>query len=119
MNRAFVSAILAAALAMAANATLAALDTSACSFPDAPTVPDGTTASNDDMVAASKAIKEFVTTSEAQLQCLDAAKAAAGEEITQEELDGYAETYNRQVDLLNEIANAFNEQVRVFKSREE
>jgi hypothetical protein len=119
MNRAFLSAIVAATLSLTANSALAALDIGACSFPETPVVPDGATATGDDMVAASKAIKEYVTSTEATLKCLDDAKAAAGEEVTEEELATYTDTYNGKVDLLNETANAFNEQVRLYKSREE
>lgn len=119
MNRAFPSLIVGAVLTVMSNSTLGAIDISGCNFPAAPEIPDGATATGDAMIAASKAVKEFVATAEAELKCLDDAKAAVGEEMSQEDLDVYTQAYNGQVDLLNETANGFNEQVRVYKSREE
>lgn len=93
------------------------VDLSSCTFPEAPTVPDGSSATGDEMADAAAAVREFVTSGQEQLGCLEQLQASLGEEITEEQTTTIVDTYNSRVDQLNAVAGAFNEQVRTFKAR--
>lgn len=92
---------------------------------DAPTVPDGNTASVQEMVASQKAVMAYNQTTNAYLDCLkqahDAAVAAAGPSIKPDQkrqLDkDEMQKHNAAVDKLNAVAGHFNEQVRIFKAK--
>lgn len=107
-----------AAWAQPAAAPVAAeLDMSGCPFPEAPAVPDGESASDEEMGDAAAAVRNFVTTGQEQLGCLENLQASLGEDITEEQKNTIVDTYNGRVDQLNSVAGAFNDAVRVFKAR--
>lgn len=96
-----------------------------CIYPRAPErVPDGATATYDEMVAAQKAVRQFNEDIEAYNSCLDL-------EITTLEKDGHldenqlaerrsmqAKKNNAAVDEVQALADRFNEQLRIFKARD-
>lgn len=94
------------------------VDLDACPFPTAPTVPEGSTASTEDLNTAGKSIREYVADMEAALACLDEIQGGLGEEITQEQSAAITERYNAGVDEMNGLAESFNEQVRAFKAKQ-
>ena len=114
-----IGSILLGAAAVVSPAQATELDISKCVFPaQAPTVPDGSVASQDEMVAASAAVKAYVTENESGLACLDAAKAAFGEEpLTEEQHATYARAYNTAVDAAKQIGDNWNVAVRAFKAK--
>ena len=91
-----------------------------CIIPAAPIVPDGNVASEDELVAASKAMKTFQTSLVAHRNCL------AEEEGTFDvEAENFAELkkalsdkYNASVDAEEKLAEEFNAAVRSFKARQ-
>ena len=100
-----------AAVAVAYSMSLAAH--ADCVLPPAPSkVPDGKTASEQEMVTAMQTLKEYNGDVDTYLKCLDfEAKQNHLSSGDQEKL------HNAAVDTLQKIANKFNEQVRTFKSK--
>ena len=88
------------------------------------TIPDGSQATLDEMLAAKKAVNEYNAAVEAYNSCLnleqDAAIAARGKNITEEErkqIDkDYAERSNTEVTKLQAVADQLNTQIRAYKA---
>ena len=89
-------------------------------------IPDGATASMDDMLAAKHAIQENNTAVETYTQCLkaeqDAKIAAGGTDMKDEERvkisTDYANRQNAEVEKLQKLADKFNVEVRAFKAKQ-
>ena len=115
-----VGTVLAGLLAMAAaNAE--------CTYPKAPTgLPDGATATQDEMVSGMKTIKEYNNAVTAYLGCLEKEMntriEAAGPDAKPEQVEQikaiHTKRHNAAVEELEENAARFNEQVKVYKARE-
>jgi hypothetical protein len=98
-----------------------------CTYPKAPTgLPDGRTATNDEMVAGMKTIKEYNTQVMEYLACLETeAKErvqAAGPDAPADQIAQikaiHTKRHNAAFDELQMNVARFNEQVKVYKSRE-
>jgi uncharacterized Rossmann fold enzyme len=96
-----------------------------CAAPDPKiTIPDGAKATLDEMLAAKKAVTDYNAAVEAYNSCLnleqDAAIAARGDNITQEErkqIDkDYAERSNTEVNKLQAVADQLNVQIKAYKA---
>ena len=86
-----------------------------CAPPAVPALPDARAVSMEEMVASQRQVREFVTAGEAYLACLS-------EIIDDEDKSGglrnaAVDEHNRMVAALEETAAAFNEQIRIFRSR--
>ena len=84
-----------------------------CRLPPAPSkIPDGSTASQQEMVTAMETIKQYNNDVQTYLKCLDF-------ETRQNQLSPSDQTtlHNAAVDQLAKIADEFNTQVRTFKSK--
>jgi hypothetical protein len=90
----------------------------ACTYPEEIKIPDGATATKEEMVAGQKSVKDFMAAVETYLACLDEEEKALGEAITDEQRQVHAKRHNAAVDSMNDIAARFNEQVRAFKAQE-
>ena len=106
-------------LATAANAE--------CTYPKEPSnMPDGATATQDQMVEGMKAVKEYNNQVTTYLSCLDeemnARVEAAGPDAPADQIEQikaiHTKRHNAAVDALEQQAARFNEQVKVFKSRD-
>ncbi len=88
-----------------------------CAFPKAPaSIPDGKTASEDEMKSAMMAFKAYNDEVTAFSACLDAeTKAKSGQSMQFKTMQ--SKKINAAVDELQAKAKLFNEQVRAFKSR--
>lgn len=110
-------AILALLAAGSADAT--------CIYPRAPDkVPDGKTATYEEMVAAQKEVQRFNEDITAYNACLDMEMNAVVQSGTYDETRlnelraMHAKKNNAAVDEVQAVADLFNEQLRVFKARE-
>jgi hypothetical protein len=111
--------LLLAGLAMA-SATAWAQD---CTAPDVPELPDGKTASYDDMIAGQGAVKAFQADNLEYMNCMEplitnALAAAQGESATDEDkarVKALEEAYNAAVSREEELAGAFNNAIRAYK----
>jgi hypothetical protein len=111
--------LIAAALASPAHA--------ACTAPtNEVKIPNGSTATMDEMLAAKKAIQENNAVVETYTQCLKAeqeAKIAAGGPDMKDEAKvkistEYANLQNAEVEKLQKLADQFNVEVRAFKAKQ-
>jgi molybdenum-dependent DNA-binding transcriptional regulator ModE len=127
-----------ALLAIAATAMLSGGTAWAdCSYPPAPEhIPDGNTASSQDMLDAQKAVKDYNQAVTAYLSCIQLERndaieklsAQAGDKPTaeqkkqmeamQKDLERVeVQKHNAAVDQLQSVAQRFNEQVKVYKAK--
>jgi hypothetical protein len=84
-----------------------------CVLPPAPSkIPDGKTASEQEMITAMQTLKEYNGDVDTYLKCLEFEtkqnRLSAGDQ---------AKMHNEAVDTLTKVAGKFNEQVRTFKSK--
>ena len=108
-------------------ASLAAATASAeCPYPKSPSgLPDGATASQDQMVGGMKAIKDYNAAVSTYLTCLETEMntriEAAGPEAPADQVEQikaiHTKRHNAAVEELESTAARFNEQVKVFKSQ--
>jgi uncharacterized protein YfkK (UPF0435 family) len=110
-----------AVLALAASGATHAT----CIYPRAPAaLPDGATATYEEMVTAQKAVKQFNDDINAYNACLDLEmtnfeKSGQYDENRLTELRAMqAKKNNAAVDEVQAIADRFNEQLRIFKARD-
>jgi len=95
-----------------------------CTEPNLPTLPDGATASKDQMVAGQKAVKEFQASNTEYRACMDpqlsAAQVAADgdspSEKAQAALKKLNDDYNASVTKEEELATRFNAALRDYKT---
>jgi hypothetical protein len=97
-----------------------------CTYPPAPDkLPDGATATLEEMVAGQKAVKEYDKVINEYVTCIDKELddkiAKAGDQLKpQQKADMQkveAQKHNAAIDQLQNVADRFNEQVKVFKAR--
>jgi len=116
-----------AILAMAFTAALAAGAAYAdCTYPTAPAkLPDGASATLEEMVAGQKTVKEYDQAIKAYVDCIDKELedkiASAGDKLKPEQLADMrkveTQKHNAAIDQDQSIAERFNEQVKVFKAK--
>ena len=118
MKKALYSVLLAASLSTAAFAD--------CTYPRAPTkMPDGTSATRDDMIAGKKQVEQYNADMTTYLNCIktehDAALAKQAASATEEQKQQMAAMYTQKndaaVDELQGVAARFNEQLRAYKAK--
>jgi len=88
---------------------------SGCAFPAVPQLADGATATMDEMRAAQTAVREFVAAAETYLTCLTS--VSDDEARGADERNTAISEHNRTVSAMEQVAAAFNEQLRIFKAR--
>jgi hypothetical protein len=98
-----------------------------CVYPKAPaSIPDGKSATEEEMVTGMRAVKEYNTQVTAYLNCLDLQMqtdiSAAGAEAPPETIAQIkainAKRHNAAVEELESHAARFNEQVKAYKTRD-
>lgn len=97
----------------------------ACDYPGRPHIPDGSTASKDEMIAAKTAVQTFLTEVDEYLRCVETEERAAIDAVPEDERDE-AElqerelALNRTFDAANEekalVGEQFNKQVRAYNA---
>ena len=87
----------------------------ACSKDSAPTIPDGKSASEEQMKAAMTLVKSYVASGNAYLACLQAPLDA--EETTPEEKVALTEQYNAAVDEMQAVGGQWKQAVADFKAK--
>lgn len=107
-------------------ATLSSTAWAACNYPAKPAkLPDGNTATRDEMVAGNKLVKQYNEDMNAYLTCIKAEydgnlknqAASLNEEQKQQMAKLYTSKNDAAVDELQGLVNQFNEQLRVFKAK--
>ena len=106
---------------------MAAAANAECAYPKEPSsLPDGASATQDQMVAGMKAVKEYNGQVTTYLDCLEKETnervEAAGPDAPAEQIEQikaiHTKRHNAAVEALEQTAARFNEQVKTFKARE-
>jgi hypothetical protein len=115
-----------ALFASAVVALLAAPVYADCTYPTPPAkIPDGNTATLDEMITVKKQIKEYDDATSSYLTCIkqehDDALAKIGDKASDKQKNDLqrveAEKHNAAIEQLQSVADRFNEQVRAYKAR--
>ncbi len=98
----------------------------ACDYPQRANVPDGQTATKEEMIQGQKAVKAYMAEMEDYLACIEAEEKANLSELEEPEPEMLAQReemlnkkYNAAVEEMEIIAAQFNEEVRAYKGRAE
>lgn len=98
----------------------------ACDYPERVPIPNGSTATKEEMVAGSQGVKKFMADMEEYLACIDdedkQTRAAIDEPdaiVTAQRDEMLVKKHNAAVDDMEKVAAAFNEEVRVYKARDD
>ncbi|MEO8224903.1 MAG: hypothetical protein ABI661_08850 [Gammaproteobacteria bacterium] len=95
----------------------APLAKASCEYPPDFKVPDGKSATQEEITAASTVVKKYLADMETYTACLDTEAAALPvEQQTEEAKSLRVKRYNAAVDAMEAAASAFNEQLRAFKA---
>ena len=109
-----------AGLAVLASLAMPALAFAACDIGmAAPTVPDGTKATQDQLVAAGQQVKAFNAAVVAYQSCLEKEEqeATAAQTETPDTKKARVKKFNDAGDAAQKAGEAFNAQVRAFKAK--
>ena len=119
MNRIIKLAVSVALVSMASGAL-------ACDYPKRASVPDGATASKDEMISGQRNVKDYMAAMEDYLSCIEAEEAAAvlelgnlDESAKRLRADMFNKKYNAAVEEMNLVAEEFNLQVRTYRQRDD
>ena len=96
----------------------------ACEYPERVPIPNGNTATKDEMVAGQKGIKEYMAEMEEYLACIEEEdkEIRAGIEepdpIVEAQRDEMlVKKHNAAIEEMEKVAAEFNEEVRAYKAR--
>lgn len=97
----------------------------ACDYPSRPdTLPDGATASKDDMMAGVKVINEYQSAMSEYLSCMEADQIVAAKAIDEtddkakkQQKEMFNKKYNAAVDEQTLVVEEFNAQIRAYKAQ--
>lgn len=96
----------------------------ACDYPERPTLPNGNTASKDDMISAQAAVKEFLGAVDEYLVCIEQEEKDAVADIPdldESEVKRRDELLTKRFDAANEekfrVGEEWNQQVRAYNAQ--
>lgn len=98
----------------------------ACDYPDRIKIPNGSTATKDEMVAGQRSVKKFMADMETYLTCIDEEDEQVRPDIEEPDLiveaqrdEMLVKKHNAAVDDMETVAANFNEEVRAYKARKD
>lgn len=98
----------------------------ACDYPESPSVPNGSTASKDEMIAGQKDINGYIKELEAYQECIveeeEAAQAEMGDlepDVKKQREELLTKKYNAAHDEMLTAAAEFNAELQEYQSRQE
>jgi len=104
---------------------------SSCTYPRAPdSIPDGSTATKEQMIAAKNDVSRYNNEMNAYLDCvsheIDAAKPKDGAKLSKDEkakadeqVKILTQKHDAAVDELQAVAGRFNEQLKIYKAKQQ
>jgi len=87
-----------------------------CVMPEAPSIPDGANASEQELVGVAGEIKIFQQALADYRECLQAEEQELGDDATPEQKQGFVASYNTSVDEEEAVAADWNTAVQAFKA---
>lgn len=112
-------------IAFGVSLLLAAHSALACDYPDRVLVPNGNSATKEEMIEGQRGVKKYVSDMQAYLDCIVAEEKKAREAITdlqpeaeQEREDLLNKKYNAAVDEMERLAAQFNAEVQAYKAKD-
>lgn len=113
-------------IALSLTLGLTAQSAFACDYPSRVLIPNGNTATQQEMVDGQRGVKQYVADMEIYLDCIveeeKQAQDAMGElapEVEQEREDMLNKKYNAAVDEMERVAAQFNAEVQAYRARED
>ena len=98
----------------------------ACDYPERVLIPNGNTATKEEMLEGQRGVKRYVGEMEIYLECIVEEEKQAREamaslepEIEQEREDMLNKKYNAAVDEMERVAAQFNAEVQAFRARDD
>ena len=98
----------------------------ACDYPTRVLIPNGNTATKEEMIEGQRGVKQYVADMETYLECIVAEEKQAQEEmgtlapeVEQEREDLLNKKYNAAVDEMERVAAQFNAEVQAYRARED
>lgn len=95
----------------------------ACDYPERPAIPDGSTATKDELLAAKEAVTSYLAGVDAYLTCIEDDEKAAVAELDNpdpEDLKRRDEMLSKKFDAANDekalVGEEFNQQVRAYNA---
>jgi hypothetical protein len=101
-------------LSLAALAGYLAFSAAACETPSMVSIPEGKSASKDQMLAAQASVKGYMAAMDQYLACVDAEMNAKGEEAPNDYKALMVARHNSAVSEMESVAGAFNEQRKAY-----
>ena len=96
----------------------------ACDYPERPSIPDGSAASKDELIAAKDSVQDFMAKVDEYLNCVEGEEKAAVEEMdnpSEEVLQRRDEMLNKKFDAANDekalLGEQFNQQIRAYNQK--
>jgi hypothetical protein len=112
-------------IAIAATISFIAPVALACDYPKRANLPNGSTASKEDMLAGQRSVKAYMATMEEYLACIDEKKKNTDAELIDSSDEERArreaannKKYNAAVEEMELTAARFNEEVRAYKAQD-
>lgn len=97
-----------------------------CDYPERADIPNGSTATRDEMLAGQQAVKDYIAAMEEYLACIDEEEQAVLEtlpDISDEERVNRERAltmkHNAAVEEMEVLAARFNEEVRIYRAQSE
>ena len=96
----------------------------ACDYPVRPSMPDGSTASKDELLAAKNSVQDFMAKVDEYLNCIEGQEKAAVEAMdnpSEEEMQRRDGMLNKKFDAANEekalLGEQFNQEIRAYNKK--
>ena len=96
----------------------------ACDYPERVLIPNGGTATKDEMIAGQTGVKKYVADMEIYLECIQEEEKSARDALTdlqpedeQEREDALSKKYNAAVDEMERVAAQFNSEVQAYRAK--
>lgn len=98
----------------------------ACDYPERVLIPNGNTATKDEMIAGQTGVKTYVADMEIYLECIQEEEKTTRDAIAdlqpedeQEREDALSKKYNAAVDEMERVAAQFNAEVQAYRAKSE
>ncbi|MGE0385779.1 MAG: hypothetical protein AB7Q97_13690 [Gammaproteobacteria bacterium] len=89
-----------------------------CRAPEAPNIPDGASATEDQLGATQTKVKAYLADADEYVNCLEKAKTSLGDTIQPEQEHVLVSAQNLMVDTMHATGDMFNAAVKKYKARE-